>query len=416
MSRPFTVGQILDVRQPLPRTTRSATLPVKADLVVVGAGTVGLAHAAEAAARGMSVLVVERDPRPLGASVRGDGHAAVTTQEGVALACALATRERWLKLGREAGFWVRQTGSVAVARTEAELAVLDDLVAMRDGDAVLLDPAGVRERTAVTCEDIVGGVLLPLDVRLEPRESVPALAAWLADRPGVDLTWSTAVHTLEPGSGCTLVRTSRGEVVAKRVVVAVGQDVDRFFPDVAAGADVRQVRRQALRVAAPDGAGDAPEGRPAVLGGTALLHHAAFASSPALADVRERLRTRAREVLDHEVHLAFTSRADGTLVVGSARTPDAVAPYRSEAADTALLAEAATLLGGRPRVLERWSVTGLESATPARGHAWRGPGLVPGGPFVVADPMPGVRSVTVLSGLATTTAHGLATRVLDTLH
>ncbi len=415
MSRLFTVGQILGVRQPPRRTTRSSALPAKADLVVVGAGAVGLAHAAEAAARGMSVLVVERDPRPLGASVRGDGHVAVTTQEGVALACALASRERWLKLGREAGFWVRQTGSVAVARTEAELAVLDDLVAMRDGDAVRLDPATVRERTALACDDVVGGVLLPLDVRLEPRESVPALGAWLADRPGVDVVFSTAVHTLEPGSGLTLVRTSRGEVVAKRVVVAVGHEVDRFFPEVASDAGVRRVRRQALRVAAPDGAAEAPESAPAVLGGTALLHHAAFAGSPALADVRERLRTRSPDALDHEVHLAFTSRADGTLVVGSARTPDAVAPYRSEAADTALLAEAAALLGGRPRVLERWSATGLESAIPTRGRTWRGSGLVPGGPFVVADPMPGVRSVTVLSGLATTTAHGLAARVLDTL-
>jgi FAD dependent oxidoreductase TIGR03364 len=404
------------VRPSSPRRARAraGTLPPKADLVVVGAGAVGLAHAAEGAARGLSVLVVERDPRPLGASVRRDGHAAVTTQDGIALACALATREKWLKLGREAGFWVRQTGSVAVARTDAELAVLDDLVAMRDGDAVLLDPAGVRERAGLACDGVVGGAFLPLDVRLEPRESVPALAAWLADRPGVDVAWSTTVHTLEAGSGCTLVRTSGGEVIAKRVVVAVGHEVDRFFPGVAAESSLHRVRRQALRLSAP-GEGSALGGAPAVLGGTALLHHAAFAPSPALADVRERLRTRSPEVLDAGVNLAFTRLVDGTVVVGSARTPAGAGPFRSEAADVALLREAALLLGDGLEVLERWSVTDLEAPGPLRSPGRGGAGAL-GGPFVVGEPLPGVRAVSVLDGLGTTTAHGLAARVLDALH
>lgn len=418
LSRSFAVRQILDVRPSSSRAARPAThastLPAKADLVVVGAGTVGLAHAVEGAARGMSVLVLERDARPSGASVRGDGHAAVTTQDGIALACALATREKWLKLGREAGFWVRQTGSVVAALSEPELAVLDDFVATRDGDAILLDAAGVREHAGVARDDLVGGAFLPLDVRLEPRAAVPALAAWLADRPAVDVAWSTTVQTLEAGSGCTLVRTSHGDVVAKRVLIAVGHDVDRFFPQVASDAGLRRVRRQALRVGAPTGTGPALESAPAVLGGTALLHHAAFAGSPGLADVRERLRTRSPEVLDAGVNLAFTRHADGTIVVGSARTPDDAGPFRSEAADTALLCAAAGLLGDRLDVVERWSVTELEAAPARPGRGWHGIPLA-GTPFVVADAMPGVRTVSVLSGLGTTTAHGLAARALDDL-
>ena len=64
------------------------------DLVVVGAGVVGLAHAAEALDRGLSVTVVERDDRPVGASVRNFGHGCVTAQAGRAL--RLATRARAL--------------------------------------------------------------------------------------------------------------------------------------------------------------------------------------------------------------------------------------------------------------------------------------------------------------------------------
>jgi glycine/D-amino acid oxidase-like deaminating enzyme len=57
-----------------------AALP--ADLVVVGAGVVGLAHAIEARARGLSVVVVERDARAVGASVRNFGHVGTTLHGG----------------------------------------------------------------------------------------------------------------------------------------------------------------------------------------------------------------------------------------------------------------------------------------------------------------------------------------------
>ncbi|MFD6135486.1 FAD-dependent oxidoreductase [Isoptericola sp. NPDC060257] len=403
------------MRPSSPRAAHLPPLPSTADLVVVGAGIVGLAHALEAHARGHSVLVVERDPRPDGASARRSGHVAVTTQDAATLSCALASRERWLKLGREAGFWVKDTGAVVVARSADELAVLDDLVAARDGDALLLDAAQAAERAGLTSAgDVVGGAFLPLDLRVEPRDALRALAAALDARPRADVAWSTTALTFEAGTGRTLVRTSRGEVVARRVLVAVGHDLDRFFPDEAARAGLRPDVRQVLRVATPGRRHDAAG--PAVLGGTSLLRDAATAHSPALADVRERLRTSAPELLDAGVHLAFTPRGD-TLLLGEARRTDADRrddggldrdPERSEAADTLLLREAEALLGRPVEVRRRWSVPDVAVPRPRRGP-------FAGTPFVVADPAPGVTTVTVADGLGTTTALGLAAKVVDGL-
>ena len=403
------------MRPPSPRTSHLPPLPATADLVVVGAGIVGLAHALEAHARGHSVLVVERDPRPDGASARRSGHVAVTTQDAATLSCALASRERWLKLGREAGFWVKDTGAVVVARSADELAVLDDLVAARDGDAHLLDATQAAERAGLAgARDVVGGAFLPLDLRVEPRDALRALATALASRPRADVAWSTTALTFEAGTGRTLVRTSRGEVVARRVLVAVGPDLDRFFPDEAARAGLRPDVRQVLRVAAPGRRHDAAG--PAVLGGTSLLRDAATAHSPALADVRERLRTHSPELLDAGVHLAFTPHGDG-LLLGEARRTDADRrddasldrdPERSEAADTLLLREAEALLGRPVEVRRRWSVPDVAVPRPRRGP-------FAGTPFVVTDPAPGVTTVTIADGLGTTTALGLATKVVDGL-
>ncbi|MEG3616313.1 MULTISPECIES: FAD-dependent oxidoreductase [Isoptericola] len=380
-------------------------LPAKVDLVVVGAGIVGLAHAVEAHARGHSVLVLDGAARPDGSTARRSGHVAVTTQDSTALACALASRERWLKLGRDAGFGVRESGAVVVAQHADELAVLDDLVAARAGDAELLDHRSVADRTPVA--HAVGGVWLPLDLRLDPYAALLAICDWLSSRPQVDVAWRTAAQTFDAGSGCTLVRTSRGEVVAKRVVVAAGQAVGSLF--WSAGADLTPVRRQLLRVAPPTPDDVAAQARlasgPVVLGGTTVLRDAAYLHSRALGEVRDRWRRHRPDLLAAEIHLSLHSQADGSVVVGDGRAPADV-PGRSEAVDGLLLDATAELLGTGPlTVLGRWTAT-----EPVRART-----APVADPFVVTEPLPGVRTVNVTDGLATTTALGLAPRVLDEL-
>ena len=50
------------------------------DVLVVGAGIVGLAHAYEAAKRGLTVCVVDRDAACVSASIRNFGFVTVTGQ------------------------------------------------------------------------------------------------------------------------------------------------------------------------------------------------------------------------------------------------------------------------------------------------------------------------------------------------
>jgi glycine/D-amino acid oxidase-like deaminating enzyme len=95
----------------------------RADLVIVGAGIVGLAHAYAAARRGLSVLAADRDCRANGASVRGfgfvDGHRPAGRRPRWRRAGAAG--ELWLEVGAAAGIEVVHRGlAVAVRRPEAE--------------------------------------------------------------------------------------------------------------------------------------------------------------------------------------------------------------------------------------------------------------------------------------------------------
>jgi FAD dependent oxidoreductase TIGR03364 len=372
---------------------RAGAAAPRCDLVVVGAGIVGLAHAVEAVRRGLSVTVVERDERAVGASVRNFGHVCVTAQAGRALRLATAARRRWIELGAAAGFWVGETGTVVAARADDEMAVLAELAAERDDDVRLLDAAALRALAPVSGEGLLGGAHLGLDLRVDPRQAVPALARWVATQPGVRMLWSTSLLAVEPG----VVRTSRGPIEAAQAVVCVGHDVDRLFPAVATEADLRRCALHMLQVAAPGGRRYSP----AVLTGTSLLRYAAFGKCPSAVDVRRRLECEAPELLAADVNLMFTQRPDGDLTIGDTHHRDhTVDAFQDEALDDLLLAETARLLGvDRLTVRRRWQ--GIYATAP--------------GEFLVATPVEAARVVSVTTGIGMTTALGLAPEVLDDL-
>jgi glycine/D-amino acid oxidase-like deaminating enzyme len=100
------------------------------DLVVVGAGIVGLAHALAGARRGLRVAVLERDSRAASASVRNFGFVTVSGQDdGDTRRRALRSREIWIEVAREAGIEVHQRGAIVVARRPEALAVLEEFAA-----------------------------------------------------------------------------------------------------------------------------------------------------------------------------------------------------------------------------------------------------------------------------------------------
>jgi FAD dependent oxidoreductase TIGR03364 len=381
----------------------------RVDLAIVGAGIVGLGHAVAAQQRGLSIAVIERNERAIGASIRNFGHGCFTAQAGLALRYAETARTRWQQLAKDAGFWLQDAGTVVVARADDEYAVLEDFRARRGEDVVLLDAAAVGERVP-TGSDVVGGAWLPRDLRVDPREAIPAITSWL-EAGGVRFHWSSAMQEVTPDG----VRTSQGLIEADRVVVAVGHDVDRYYPEVAREAELVRCVLHMLRVTNVSGTGGSAAGRidPAVLSGYSLLRYAGFApgtddhgsregtGNTALEQVRERLAREVPLARQLDLNLMFTQRPDGDLTIGDthsyARTPE---PFQSETADDLILEQTAKLLGvGGLTVRERW----------------RGVYASAREPFLVAAPHPSTRVVSVTSGIGLTTGFGLAEEVIAEL-
>src|SRR5262249_59747240 len=106
-------------------------------------------HAVAARRRGFEVVQLEREAEARGASVRNFGLVWVSGRRaGAELALALRARELWESIAADApGTGFRPAGSLTVASSEAELAVLREAVELPDAkqrEFELLDPAAAR--------------------------------------------------------------------------------------------------------------------------------------------------------------------------------------------------------------------------------------------------------------------------------
>src|SRR5215467_8785113 len=106
----------------------------RADVAIVGAGIIGLAHAYEAALRGLRVVVLERNLCASGASVRNFGMIwPVGQPHGRTLETALRSRARWLEILEDARLPYWADGSLHVVHHDDEAAVAREFAEVAPG-------------------------------------------------------------------------------------------------------------------------------------------------------------------------------------------------------------------------------------------------------------------------------------------
>lgn len=367
------------------------------DVVIVGAGVLGLAHALAARRRGLSVLVLDRDAQANGASVRNFGFVTVTGQQaGECWRRATRSRDIWEEVAPAAGIAVEQRGLAVLARRAESAAVLKAFAATEMGaDCALLDGAEAVRRFPALAHAAPHALLWsPHERRVESRDAIPRLAAWLEAAQGVAFRRATMVTGVAEGR----VRTSRGEVAAGAVIVCPGEDFLTLFPDRIAAHRVTKCKLHMLRLADP---GFRLPG--AVMSDLSLLRYLGYAELPEAAALRPVLEREQGAQLANGVHLIVVQSADGSLVVGDSHhygaTPD---PFQPAAVDRLILDEFEAALGiAAPAVLERW--TGIYASAPDR--------------LMFRDaPAPSVRLVMVTSGTGASTAFAIAEETLAELH
>jgi FAD dependent oxidoreductase TIGR03364 len=360
----------------------------------------GLAHAYMAAKAGKSVVVFERTPRAMGASVRNFGMVwPVGQPAGEMLEIALRSRQLWLELLREAKLPCRETGSLHVTYREDEAQVAREFSELGLGlgyQCRWLGPGEVLEKSqAVKQKGLLGGLWSGTEFTVDPRLILASLPRFLEERFGVRFVFGALVH----GIDLPRIETSQGEWSTDAAIVCSGQDFQTLYADHYAASGLIRCKLQMMRTASQPGGWQLG---PSLAAGLTLRFYPAFQICAGLPELVRRIAEETPEYDRWGIHALVSQTADGALTLGDSHEyGPSIDAFNKQIIDDLILEYTRGFLHApEPEIVERWH--GVYAKHPEK-------------PLVIMTPAENVRIVASPGGSGMTLSFGVAERSMQAM-
>jgi D-hydroxyproline dehydrogenase subunit beta len=371
----------------------------RADVAVIGAGILGLAHAYVVARGGKRVVLFERNARACGASIRNFGMLwPIGQPAGEMHALALRSREIWLDALQAAKLNYRPLGSLHVAHRVDEAEVLREFAEVGPAAGYrckwLSAEATLAKSDAVQPIDLQGSLWSETELTVDPREVIGEFPKYLQES-GVELRYGSPVRRIElPRIDAVSANGAQETWNVDAAIVCGGDDFETLYPEVFASSGLTRCKLQMMRTAPQPGHWQLG---PALASGLTLRFYKAFSICRTLPALRARISSEKPEYDRWAIHLLASQTADGAITLGDSHEYGLeVDIFNKSLLDDLILREAEIFLRLPSWALaERWH--GVYSLHPER-------------PFFEAEPAAGVRIVTAPGGSGMTLSFGLAER------
>jgi glycine/D-amino acid oxidase-like deaminating enzyme len=216
----------------------SPDFPKRADVVVIGAGIIGISTALALQARGLQVVVVEKGEVAAEQSSRNWGWCRQMGRDPREIPLIKVSMDLWrgmnTRVGAETGF--RTSGVLYLSETEADLA---QNVGWYEKNArahgLLSRVLTADEAKALAPGSTVswkGGLYTEDDGRAEPFIAVAAMAEYFKQQGGVVLTQCAARGVEKSAGRVSAVVTERGTIACNTTVLAGGYWSERFLANL----------------------------------------------------------------------------------------------------------------------------------------------------------------------------------------
>ena len=250
--------------------------------IVIGSGIVGLAITRALSNKGWKVTVIERNPKPVGASIRNFGMVwPVGQAQGATFDRAMRSRAIWLEMSKKAKFWAEETGSLHLAYTDLENQMVEEYVAAMQGikSAFHLNPAQTAEKSpAAIVNGLKGALWTEEEVIVDPREAIWQTAAYLESLENVTFEWNKAVTEINGNK----VRSGNQTWEADQIFVCSGADFETLYPEIFDATPITKCKLQMMRLAKQ------PENwriGPPLCAGLSFIQNKGFLVAPSVAKI-----------------------------------------------------------------------------------------------------------------------------------
>lgn len=367
------------------------------EVAIVGAGIVGLAHAWEAAKRGCSVMVIERDQYAMGASIRNFGMILpLGMAPGIQHERALRSRAAWLTLIYETNLWHQRQGMMVVAYHEDEEFAMQEFIEWGPAhgyETSWLNSKQAAEKSPIEEKGLRGALFSSTELLIDPRETMRVLPAFLAEQYGVQFAFRTAVTGITP----PYLEAGGHQIKAERIVVCCGTDLVTLFPDELAQHPLKVSKLQMMQTEAQPASWMLG---PMLATGLSLTHYASFSACPSVSAIKSRVQKESPALDRYGIHILVAQHEAGRLMIGDSHVyDDAIDPFDLREIDTLILDQLSKFL--RP------PTTCIKST-------WHGTySKTENGLPLILSPTPDVRVITGVGGGGMTTSFALAEDVFE---
>lgn len=288
----------------------------KYDLIVVGAGALGTFHAFHAAAAGKRVLLLEKDHRPVNATVRNFGMVIASGMSGKWFDYGVYGTGLYNSIQQRFDVSVRNNGSVYIASDHDEQQLLHELKATYDTkgyEAELLSQTQLLAKyPAMKASYCREALYFPQEVSVEPNLFIHKVHEYmLSSFSNLEMKRATVVTDCSVSGNDVAVTIAGGErLLAERAVIASGHEFKLLFPELFKEQKLSVSKLQMLRTK--------PLPALAMAGnigtGLSIRRYEAFTECPGFANMKT--PDHLLELESYGIHILLKQAIDGTVIIG----------------------------------------------------------------------------------------------------
>jgi FAD dependent oxidoreductase TIGR03364 len=286
------------------------------DLIVVGSGILGTAHAYHAAMLGKKVLLTEKDQYPVNATVRNFGQVVPSGMSSDWFQYGVKGTAIYQQIQAEFDISARNNGSVYIASDQDEQQLIHELKQKMDSrgyeSQLLTTEQCLKKWPTLNNEYCKEGLFFPQEISVEPEKLIFRLIEYLrAKFP--NLTYSpstTVVDCFVSGSVVKAITHQKKEYTAEKVIICNGGEFKLLFADLFRESGIVISKLQMLRTIPMPAIN--MEGN--ILTGLTIRRYESFQECPSYPTIEtpEHLL----ELKKWGIHILFKKASDHSIIIG----------------------------------------------------------------------------------------------------
>lgn len=289
----------------------------KYDLIIVGGGILGLSHAYHALLKKKKVLLLEKNGKAMGASIRNFGQIVPSGFSATWQGYGRSSVHHYLNIAKKADIAIRQEGSIYIASDDEEIQLLEELHNINhfnDYPSQLLTAEECIKRYPTLSKEYCKAALFyPDEINADPQKTIPALTLFLIKNLGLDVAYNRTVIDIYTNAHEVIAFDHQGDKwLAGQLILCNGDEFSTLYPELFAESDITLVKLQMMETVPQKETLKIPG---SILTGWTIRRYESFQECPSYQAIKSRENDQDFQ-RRFGVHILFKQTAKGSIILG----------------------------------------------------------------------------------------------------